>query len=86
MTWRKGDVFIPNGDSRRETAILLLGTAEENHLPPEDIHADPHGGFWITDDLADILYDEGVIEEPEDPAPNKTSGSRAAKKNSQKEE
>lgn len=67
--------FVPNGLSRRETAILLVGTADEFGLPQRDIKA-RMGGFEITEELADVLYTESA---------KKTSGNRAAKKNSKEE-
>lgn len=79
-------VFVPNGDNRRETAILLVGTAREFGIDQRSIRT-ASGGFYITEDLADVLYDESEQDEPE-PAPEdkgttKTSGNRAAKKNSE---
>jgi hypothetical protein len=61
MTTRKGDVFISNATmgSRAATATLLVGTADEHGIPQENIHTVP-GGFFVTDDLADILYDGPV--------------------------
>lgn len=86
--------FVPNGESRRETAILLVGTADEYGIGQESIRA-TSAGFYITEELADLLYDESQPEpdpEPEPKAPakktsakkstaKKTSGNRAGKKN-----
>lgn len=82
-------VFVPESTmgSRQETAVLLVGTAREFGI---DQHAivSTQGGYWITEELAAIVYDEGdQIEEPEpEPEPpakkkatKKTSGNRAAK-------
>lgn len=53
------DVFVPNGDSRQETAVLLVGTAEEFNLSQRHIRADrARGGFWISEALADIVYED----------------------------
>lgn len=72
-------MFVPDGPSRRETAILLVGTAAEHGLRDDSVHASQNG-FWITDDLADILYDEDVLgADPDDGEATKTSGDRAAK-------
>lgn len=71
--------FVPNGSSRQETAIILVAAAEEYGLDQRSIRA-TQGGFFITDELVDVLY-----AEPE-PTTTKTSGKRAAKKNSTKGE
>ena len=49
--------FVPNGDSRQETAILLVGTASEYGIDQREIRA-TSGGFYISDRLADLLVDE----------------------------
>lgn len=46
--------FVPNGESRRDTAILLTGTAEEFGLSKRDIKV-VGSGFHITDELAEHL-------------------------------
>ena len=56
----KRHTFIENGEDRRETAVLLVGTAQEFMIPASDILPTPKG-FWITERLADILVDEGVL-------------------------
>lgn len=79
-------VFVPNGESRKETAILLVGTAEEFGVSQNDVKAS-NGGFFITEALADILDGAGQPDavEPEAGEPEKTSttkktsGDRAAK-------
>lgn len=84
----KHPVFVANdtAGTRRDTAVLLVGTAREFKIHQRAIQS-THNGYWITDELADVLYDEGVTDEvsgndavePE-PEPNKkTSGNRAAK-------
>jgi len=50
------DVYVPPGDSGQEIAVLLTGTAEEFGIPQSHIRSDGRGGFWISDDLADIVY------------------------------
>lgn len=84
-------VFVPNGDSRTDTAVLLVGTAEEHGVDQRSIKATV-GGFWVTEELADLVYAE-VDEEPEpepepEPVktPTKTSGNRAAKSSTDKKE
>lgn len=76
--------FVPNGASRQETAILLVGTAEEFGVSQQDIRV-VQGGFMISDALNDILTSELEDEDPKPAkkaaATKKTSGSRAAKKN-----
>lgn len=73
------DVFVPNGDSRRETAVLLVGTAEEYGISQRSIKTAP-GGFFITEELADIVYDDVDKDVAPEPEPTKkASGNRAAK-------
>lgn len=67
--------FVPDGDSRQQTAVLLVGTATEYGIDQHSIKAVP-GGFRITEELADVLYDEST-QEP--------SGNRAAKNVTHKE-
>lgn len=69
--------FVPNNHagSREETAVLLIGTAKEFGVDTHEVRTTPNRtGFTISDRLADIL----------DEQTKKTSGNRAAKKNSQK--
>lgn len=69
------DVFVPDGDSRKDTAIVLVGTADEHGIDQRLIRA-VQGGFYIPAELDVLIY--GEIEEP--PAKGKkTSGNRAAK-------
>ena len=66
----KKHLFIPQGDDRQETASILVGTAEGFDISTRDILSAPRG-FWVTERLADLLVDEGIIEAPEpeaDPA------------------
>lgn len=49
---------------------MLVGTAREFGIDQHAIKS-THSGFVISDELLDVLYDEGVIK--------KTSGNRAAK-------
>jgi hypothetical protein len=51
------DVFVPNGDSRKDTAIILVGTAREYGIDQRSIKT-VAGGFHITSELADLVYDE----------------------------
>lgn len=66
--------FVSDSKSRKDTAILLTGTAAEFGVNQRDIRA-VQGGFYISDELATILARET----------KKTSGNRAAKKNSKEE-
>lgn len=81
-------VFVPNGDSRKNTAILLVGTADEFGIDQRSILA-ARSGFWITEALAQALkadYDEPAKPKRSAKQPaKKTSGNRAAKKNSKEE-
>lgn len=62
------------GGSRKDTAILLTGTAREFHVHQREIKA-VQGGFRVTQNMHDVLYDEGVLGRKT----KKTSGNRAAK-------
>lgn len=63
--------FIADGPSRRDTAVLLVGTADEFGIPQREISA-VDGGFEISDALAAVLDKERKPKK-------KTSGNRAAK-------
>jgi hypothetical protein len=71
--------FVPNGDSRKDTAVLLVGTAAEYGIDQHSIKT-VSGGFRITEELADVLYSDTKTESPKKP-----SGNRAAKKSTKKE-
>ena len=85
--------FVPDGDSRQQTAVLLVGTAREFGIPQREVAA-VRGGFRISAALADVLYDEDqqgtpaeqeetpAPEPDEDPAPKATAKKTAAKKTS----
>lgn len=81
--------FVPNNTagSKTETAVLLVGTADEFGISQSDIVM-VSGGYRITEALADVLYEESN-DEPDsgDKPPEKTSGNRAGKnkKNSKEE-
>lgn len=58
--------FIENGEDRQATAALLVTAAEDADISRRDIL--PTGkGFWISETLADVLVEEGILsaEEPE---------------------
>lgn len=69
-------MFVADGDSRRDTAVLLVGTADEFGINQRDIRA-VSGGFVISDALAAILYPE--IETEPSVSDHQPSGNRAAK-------
>jgi hypothetical protein len=71
--------FVPNGNSRKDTAVLLVGTATEYGIHQHSIKA-VGGGFRITQELADVLYDESTDDNTTEP-----SGNRAAKNVTHKE-
>ena len=71
--------FVPNGDSRQETAVLLVGTMAEFGLHHRSVKA-VRGGFYISPELAGILN-----EDTKPTRAPKASGNRAAKKNSKEE-
>lgn len=75
-------VFVPNGDSRQDTVVLLVGTADEFGVSQKSIKA-TRSGFYITEELADLLdgsADEGYSED--DP---ESSGNRAEENDSEEE-
>lgn len=75
--------FVADGESRHETAVLLIGTAQEHDIDPSLVKAVP-GGFRIPETLADVLYSES--DKPKKGASKKASGNRAAKNDNSKEE
>jgi hypothetical protein len=79
----KHTAFVPNGDSRKDTAILLVGTALEHGIDQHSIRT-VSGGFRITEELADVLYSDS---EPavKTKSTKKPSGNRAAKNDTNKE-
>lgn len=63
-------MFVPNSQqgNRRDTAVLLTGTADEYDLPQRDIKV-VNGGFEISDDLAEALGLSTEDESAEDENP-----------------
>lgn len=62
--------FVPNGDSRKDTLTILLGTAAEHGLDARNIKSSPsRDGFRITDELADVLYEDDQPTDTSDEAP-----------------
>lgn len=59
MSKQPSKTLVPNGNSRRDTAVLLVGTAQEHGLPDSAVFATQQG-FYISDTLRDILYSEGM--------------------------
>lgn len=80
----EGRAFVPTTrENRQETAILLVGTAEEYGIDKRQIKVES-GGFDIPESLADLIFAES---EGESSGKNKkTSGNRAAKNDSTKKE
>jgi hypothetical protein len=76
-------VFIPDGGDRKATAYVLVEAAEQNGLPQSHVRSDAsRRGFWISDALADIVYDDSAEEEPAPKTPAKApakTGSTAKK-------
>ena len=94
--------FVPNGSAlaatpdqpltRRDLAVVLVGSAEEYGFDQRSIRTTPNG-FYVSDEQYKLLFEDGVETKagpeaepaPEKPAPKrrarstKTSGSRAAK-------
>lgn len=78
-----GEVFVPNGESRRDTAILVLAAADESGVDRRSIRS-LRDGFAIPEALESVLYPERDEEEakPKGKAKStkkKASGDRAAK-------
>lgn len=59
--------------SRKDTAVLLVGTATEFGIPQRDI-ASTRGGFYISDRLAELVYDEAGEDDQAEPEPETVSG------------
>lgn len=52
--------FVPDGESRQETAVLLVGTAAEYGIPKREVAA-VQGGFRISEQVNTALgYDDEV--------------------------
>lgn len=93
--------FVPNGAngySRRDLAIVLIGAAREAGLnDAKHVIARP-GGFYISDEMAELILSEEPEEQEPEPEPEpdkpktrkkaskKTSGNRAVKDTDSKEE
>lgn len=75
--------FVPadTEGTRKETAILLVGTAREFGIPQREI-ASTMGGFNISQRVFDAVWPTDEVEE----ATTKTSGNRAAKNSTKEEE
>lgn len=61
--------------SRQDTATVLVGTAQENELVVRHHIASTMGGYWISNTLADLVFDsegEVDIEEPDNEPDNET--------------
>src|SRR5207253_7872903 len=46
-----GKIFVPNGESAQDTAVLLLAEAENQGLPADSVGT-TDGGFVVDEDLA----------------------------------
>lgn len=86
--------FVPDGGDKRGTAQILTQTARENGIDQRSIRL-AKGGFDITEELADALYEDEDDSDTEtsDEAPaetdgttKRTSGNRAAKNKDSEEE
>lgn len=71
------DVFVPDQGDRSGMAAILVDSAEA-HAMHQHVKADAaRGGFWISNDLADVVYADDEAEpepapETPDEAPAKT--------------
>lgn len=80
------NVKIPFGDDPRETALLLLGAAEDEGLEQEIVRTDGEGNFYAPREVAEaagVEFDDPDAEADADaePAPAKKA---AAKKTAKK--
>jgi len=80
------DVFVPDQGDRQGMASVLVDSAEKHGLQRHIQSDAARRGFWISNDLADIVYDEPdeqaeaeTAPETPDKAPAKT-GSTTKKK------
>jgi hypothetical protein len=66
--------FVPNGDSPKDTATILLGTALDAGLDDsrEVIAAPSEGGFYISDALADALGEDADSSDGSDKQEDKS--------------
>lgn len=68
-----GTAFVPNGGSRRDTAIILVGTARDHGIDQRSIRA-VQGGFYVSEDLAEVLFNEEALEEETENPDDSESG------------
>lgn len=71
--------FVPSGEVRKDTAILLVGTAREFGIDQHDIKS-VQGGFLISQSLADVLYAEAETEPKAEPKPKPKASKKASSK------
>lgn len=64
----KRNTFVPDGESRKETATVLVATAYENSISQRSI-SPTQGGFWVTEELADLIFGETAPEPEPGPEP-----------------
>lgn len=64
MDQHRRTVFIPNGDSRKETAARLTKAAEDNGISQRAISTISRG-FYVTEELAEALGHDGGTPVPE---------------------
>lgn len=77
------EVFVPPGDSAKDTATLLLAEAEKQELPADAVRTGD-GGFYVDSELADaagVDYDKGDDGDDDD-GEKKPAKKAAAKKSS----
>lgn len=81
MTFERSGLsaFVPKGDDRRATARSLVELANEHGIPQTSIQS-ANDGFYITDELADVLYDESTDDESTDEAPAETAPTKKKRK------
>ena len=90
--------FVPNGSAlaatpdqpltRRDLAVVLVGSAEEYGFDQRSIRTTPNG-FYVSDEQYKLLFEDGVETEagpgaeaepaPEKPAPEKPAPKRRAR-------
>lgn len=82
------NVTIPFGDDPRETAVLLLGAAEEMDLGQEIVRTTGDGQFMAPREVAEsagVEYDDDEdADASEDDQPSEKPAKKAAKKTTKK--
>lgn len=70
MTFEHPDkpAFVPKGDDRRATARVLVDLADEHGISQSSIQS-ANDGFYISEELADLLHGPEDAEPEPEPEP-----------------